>query len=60
MKTAKFCAELSAKGCVIFRHGSRHDVWLNPANGNRFAIPRHGSRELPKDIEIQARKTLGV
>ena len=60
MKIAKFCAELSAKGCVIFRHGSRHDVWFSPITGNTFAIPRHGSRELSKGLEIQARKTLGV
>ncbi len=60
MKIAKFCAELAAKGCFIFRHGSRHDVWKNPATGQTFAIPRHGSKELSRGLEIQARKTLGV
>ncbi len=60
MKTKKFCAELSAKGCFLFRHGKRHDMWKNPANGNTFAIPRHDSQEIPKALEIRARKALGI
>lgn len=60
MKASQFCAELKAKGCTIFRHGSRHDVWINPQTCKTFAIPRHGSKELPKGLEIQARKVLGI
>lgn len=60
MKVSKFIAEISAKGCTILRHGANHDIWYSPATGDKFALPRHGSQELPKGLEIQARKKLGV
>lgn len=60
MKTKKFCAEIAAQGCFLFRHGKRHDIWKNPANGRTFAIPRHDSQEIPKALVIRARKELGI
>lgn len=60
MKQKKFYAELLAAGCRIVRHGANHDIWYSPITGNQWAIPRHGSHEVPTDTERKARKMLGV
>ena len=41
MKRAAFLLELAQKGCVLHRHGGRHDLFVNPANGQKAPIPRH-------------------
>jgi hypothetical protein len=28
-------------GCQLYREGSRHSVWWNPANRKTAAVPRH-------------------
>jgi hypothetical protein len=33
MKRKKLIRQLEKEGCVLLRHGSRHDVYQNPANG---------------------------
>ncbi len=39
--------KLERLGCVFERQGSgSHDIQLNPANGRRTTIPRHGNRNL--------------
>lgn len=60
MKTKQFCAELSAKGCFVVSHGSRHDIWYSPLTERTFTIPRHQSKELGTGLEHKARKALGV
>ena len=41
MKRKKLISQLEQEGCVLLRHGSRHDIYLNPANGKKQPIPRH-------------------
>lgn len=41
MKRAAFLRELAQKGCVLHRHGGRHDLYLNPRNGRKAPLPRH-------------------
>jgi len=50
--------ELTARGCVLLRHGSRHDVYLNPANGRQAPIPRHN--EVQESLCRLIRKQLGI
>ena len=33
MKRQAFVRELEKAGCVLVRHGKRHDVYRNPATG---------------------------
>jgi predicted RNA binding protein YcfA (HicA-like mRNA interferase family) len=33
--------ELTQAGCQLLRHGARHDIYENPANGRRAPVPRH-------------------
>jgi len=28
-------------GCFLCRHGSRHDIYMNPRTGKKAPIPRH-------------------
>ena len=39
MKRKEFIRELEKSGCVLHRHGSRHDIYLNPATGQKSPVP---------------------
>ncbi|MEM8641241.1 MAG: type II toxin-antitoxin system HicA family toxin [Cyanobacteria bacterium P01_G01_bin.54] len=41
MKRKAFIRELEKAGCVLHRHGARHDIYRNPATGNKSPVPRH-------------------
>lgn len=53
MKRRDLVAELEKHGCVLLRHGSRHDIYHNPGNGRSQPVPRH--REIN---ELLAKKIL--
>ena len=40
MKRKKLIVKLEQEGCELLRHGSRHDIYLNPANGKKKPVPR--------------------
>ena len=41
MKRKDLIKRLSNAGCVLVRHGTRHDLYKNPATGKKQPIPRH-------------------
>jgi len=41
VKRTAFLRELAEKGCILERHGGRHDLYRNPANGRKAPVPRH-------------------
>jgi len=41
MKRKDFIKRLTDSGCILVRHGSRHDLYKNPATGKKQPIPRH-------------------
>ena len=41
MKRRDLVRELTAAGCVLHRHGKRHDIYRNPTNGRQAPVPRH-------------------
>jgi hypothetical protein len=41
LKRRAFLKELRKAGCTLQRHGGRHDLYLNPANGRKAPVPRH-------------------
>jgi mRNA interferase HicA len=41
MKRKDLIKRLTDKGCVLLRHGSRHDLYKNPTTGKKQPIPRH-------------------
>lgn len=46
MKSSELKRILKKKGCKLLRHGSRHDLWINPANGKSTTVPRHDAQEV--------------
>lgn len=58
MKRAAFLRELAQKGCVLHRHGGRHDLYVNTNNGRKAPVPRHNElkdtlcRLIRKQLEI--------
>jgi len=53
MKRVDLVKHLSKTGCVLLRHGGRHDIYHNPNTGNSEPVPRH--REIN---EILARRII--
>ncbi len=47
MKYNELYRKLRKAGCLLLRHGKRHDIWVNPANGKTIEVPRHGAEEVP-------------
>ena len=46
MKASELARLAKKHGCYIKRHGSQHDIWVNPNTGNTARIPRHQSKEV--------------
>ncbi len=42
MKRHDLVRRLEKMGCVLLRHGGRHDIYHNPDTGNSEPVPRHG------------------
>jgi mRNA interferase HicA len=53
VKRLDLIQELLQAGCVLLRHGGRHDIYHNPRTGRSEPVPRH--REIN---EILARRIL--
>jgi mRNA interferase HicA len=58
MKRKVLIRELTIAGCVLLRHGSRHDIYLNPKNGMKQPVPRHS--EIDEMLARHIKKYLGV
>ena len=41
MKRTDLIKQLSEMGCLLIRHGSRHDWYRNPNTGMSQPVPRH-------------------
>jgi predicted RNA binding protein YcfA (HicA-like mRNA interferase family) len=53
MKRTELIKRLKRTGCVLLRHGGRHDIYHNPKTGSSEPVPRH--REIN---EILAKRIL--
>ncbi|MBA4372409.1 MAG: addiction module toxin, HicA family [Thermodesulfovibrio sp.] len=41
MKRKDLISKLTTAGCLLLRHGSRHDLYWNPKTGKKQPMPRH-------------------
>ncbi|HEY2410944.1 MAG TPA: type II toxin-antitoxin system HicA family toxin [Pirellulaceae bacterium] len=41
MKRVEFVQHLEAHGCYLLREGGKHSLYVNPANNQTSAVPRH-------------------
>jgi mRNA interferase HicA len=53
MKRADLVRQLESFGCVLIRHGGRHDWYRNTRTGVSQPVPRH--REI---VDVLARKII--
>jgi mRNA interferase HicA len=58
VKRGAFLRELRDAGCVLKRHGKRHDLYTNPQNGRNAPVPRH--TEIANTLCGVIRKQLGL
>lgn len=58
MKRDELVRQLLATGCVLIRHGGRHDIYLNPRTGQKQPVPRH--REIEDVLAKHIVKFLGI
>ncbi len=58
MKRSELIRQLERQGCVLQRHGARHDIYLNPATGQKQPVPRHN--EIDQNLARHILKFLGL
>jgi len=46
LKTSEFVRQIKKQGVKFDSHGTNHDWYINPSNGQRTQVPRHPSKEL--------------
>lgn len=56
MKRRDLVAKIEEAGGVLLRHGAKHDIYHNPANGKSEPIPRH--REIHEFLAKKILKSL--
>jgi hypothetical protein len=58
VKRQELIRELERAGCELVRHGKRHDIYRNSANGRQAPVPRH--REIADSMCRLIRRQLGL
>lgn len=59
MKRADFIRYLGVQGCILFREGAKHSVFVNLKTGRSSTIPRHREidnflvRKICRDLEVK-------
>jgi predicted RNA binding protein YcfA (HicA-like mRNA interferase family) len=56
MKRRDLIVLLEKAGCVLIRHGSKHDIYHNPNTGKTEPVPRH--REINERLAQKIIKSL--
>jgi mRNA interferase HicA len=56
MKRRDLVAELEQMGCVLLRHGAKHDIYHQPKAGKSEPVPRH--REVNEFLAKKILKSL--
>ena len=60
MTVSEFIKHVTKQGVQFDHHGSKHDVYINPKNGQTTQVPRHKSKELGTGIKNAMLKDLGL
>ncbi|MDD3623920.1 MAG: type II toxin-antitoxin system HicA family toxin [Bacilli bacterium] len=58
MKRSELLKQIKEEGCIFYRSGSRHDIYINPKTGQKQPIPRHS--EIDNDLANHIKKYLGI
>jgi len=57
MKWSELKRKAINNGWVLESHGSKHDMYVK--NGDKIAIPRHNSQEVPTGLYHELKKRIG-
>jgi len=60
MTVAEFVKYLKKQGIQFQSHGNKHDVYVNPKNGNVAQIPRHQSKPIATGTKNRILTDLGI
>ena len=58
MRRSELIRQIQQQGCVLLRHGGRHDIYQNPATGQKQPVPRHN--EIDGALAKHIKKYLGL
>lgn len=58
MKRKELIRQLTDAGCILHRHGSRHDIYINVKNGKKQPVPRHN--EIEEVLAKHIKEFLGI
>jgi len=58
MKRIELVWHLEAHGCYLLREGRKHGLFVNPANNQTSAVPRH--REINEFLARKICRDLGI
>ena len=58
MKRSELIRQLQDAGCLLLRHGGKHDLYVNPITGLKQPIPRH--TEIDDRLARHIKKYLGL
>jgi len=58
MKRQALIRYLESHGCYLLREGGNHSIYVNPANNQTSAVPRH--REINNFLASKICRDLGV
>jgi mRNA interferase HicA len=58
MKRVELVRHLEAHGCYLLREGGKHSLYVNPANNQTSAVPRH--REINEFLARKICRDLGL
>lgn len=60
MKTSELKQILKTHGCYLVREGTNHEIWFSPITGQKFPVPRHGTKELPTGTANSIKRSAGI
>jgi mRNA interferase HicA len=58
MKRGDLIRKIEEQGCILYRHGTRHDIYINHATGQKQPVPRHS--EIDNILVKHIMKYLGL
>jgi predicted RNA binding protein YcfA (HicA-like mRNA interferase family) len=58
MKRQALIRHLESRGCYLLREGGNHSIYVNPANNQTSAVPRH--REINEFLVRKICRDLGI
>jgi len=58
MNRKGFVRKLLKDGCILLKPGSNHDIYRNPATGQKQPVQRH--KEIDNSLAKHIRKYLGL